>query len=35
MKAPCLEYALKIREGHGIWGGLSEAERRNLAATRA
>jgi WhiB family redox-sensing transcriptional regulator len=35
VKAPCLEYALKIRENHGIWGGLSESERRNLAASRA
>jgi WhiB family redox-sensing transcriptional regulator len=26
----CLDYALKIREPHGIWGGLNEAERRNL-----
>ena len=24
----CLTYALTIREQHGIWGGLSEAERR-------
>jgi WhiB family redox-sensing transcriptional regulator len=35
VKSPCLEYALKIRENHGIWGGLSEAERRNLVAARA
>ncbi|MBT5139176.1 MAG: WhiB family transcriptional regulator [Acidimicrobiaceae bacterium] len=27
----CLGYALSIREQHGIWGGLSEAERRSLA----
>jgi len=27
----CLEYALSIREQHGIWGGLSEAERRLMA----
>ena len=27
----CLEYALSIREQHGIWGGLSEAERRSMA----
>ena len=27
----CLEYALSIRERHGIWGGLSEAERRLMA----
>jgi len=26
----CLEYALMIREQHGIWGGLSETERRQL-----
>jgi WhiB family redox-sensing transcriptional regulator len=28
----CLEYAVRIREPHGIWGGLSEAERRPLIA---
>ena len=26
----CLEYALEIREAHGIWGGLNEYERRQL-----
>jgi len=26
---PCLAYALRIREPHGIWGGLNELERRN------
>jgi WhiB family redox-sensing transcriptional regulator len=26
----CLDYALSIREPHGIWGGLNEAERRPL-----
>jgi len=30
VRKPCLDYALKIREPHGIWGGLNEAERRNL-----
>jgi WhiB family redox-sensing transcriptional regulator len=25
---PCLDYALTIREPHGIWGGLNETERR-------
>jgi WhiB family transcriptional regulator, redox-sensing transcriptional regulator len=25
----CLEFALRVREAHGIWGGLTEAERRN------
>jgi len=24
----CLEFALRVREPHGIWGGLTEAERR-------
>ena len=27
----CLAYALAIREQHGIWGGLSEIERRALS----
>ena len=27
----CLDYAMKIREPHGIWGGLSETERRHLS----
>ena len=26
----CLEYAVAIREPHGIWGGLNETERRVL-----
>jgi hypothetical protein len=26
----CLEFALRVREPHGIWGGLTEAERRVL-----
>lgn len=26
----CLDYALRIREQHGIWGGLSESERKPL-----
>ena len=30
VKRPCLEYALRIREPHGIWGGLNEIERRSL-----
>jgi WhiB family redox-sensing transcriptional regulator len=30
----CLEYAVAIREPHGIWGGLNEHERRELVATR-
>ena len=30
VRKPCLEYALAIREPHGIWGGKNEAERRQL-----
>lgn len=26
----CRRYALSVRELHGVWGGLSEAERRQL-----
>ncbi len=26
----CLDYALRIQEPHGIWGGLNEVERRQL-----
>ena len=34
VRGQCLEYALAIREPYGIWGGLTEAERRILL-TRA
>jgi WhiB family redox-sensing transcriptional regulator len=30
VRRECLDYALSIREPHGIWGGLNETERRNL-----
>ena len=30
VRQPCLAYAVKIREPHGIWGGMNEAERRAL-----
>ncbi|MBX3285185.1 MAG: WhiB family transcriptional regulator [Actinobacteria bacterium] len=30
VKRPCLDYAVAIREPHGIWGGLNENERKNL-----
>ena len=29
-REPCLEYALGIREPYGIWGGMTEAERREV-----
>lgn len=35
VRQPCLEYALRIREPHGIWGGLNEAERKQLLATQS
>ena len=31
----CLEYALKIREAHGIWGGTTELERRAISERQA
>ena len=31
----CLEYALAIGEKFGIWGGMSERERRRLRRARA
>ena len=34
VRRPCLDYALEIREPHGIWGGLNEHERRELLAAR-
>ena len=30
VRRPCLDYAVSIREPHGIWGGLSESERKAL-----
>ena len=30
VRPECLEFALDIREPHGIWGGLNEFERRDL-----
>jgi WhiB family redox-sensing transcriptional regulator len=30
VKQDCLDYAMRIREPHGIWGGLNEAERKQL-----
>jgi WhiB family transcriptional regulator, redox-sensing transcriptional regulator len=34
VRIECLEYAIRIRESHGIWGGLSEVERRVLINRR-
>jgi len=30
VRQQCLDYALRIREPHGIWGGLNEVERKAL-----
>ena len=32
VRKPCLEYALRIREPHGIWGGLNELERKQVSS---
>jgi len=34
VKQPCLDYAIRIREPHGIWGGLSESERKRVLEKR-
>lgn len=34
VKAPCLEYALRNRIDHGVWGGTSERERRRILRQR-
>jgi len=31
----CLDFAVRIRAPHGIWGGLNEVERKQLSAGRA
>lgn len=31
VREPCLDYAITNRERFGIWGGLSERERRRIA----
>jgi WhiB family redox-sensing transcriptional regulator len=33
--AQCREYALRVREPYGVWGGLSESDRRALLASGA
>jgi len=33
--AECLDYAMTIREPYGIWGGLTEAERRQRSLRAA
>lgn len=35
VQEPCLAFALRTREPHGVWGGLNEMERRALLRRRA
>ncbi|MCJ7672200.1 MAG: WhiB family transcriptional regulator [Acidimicrobiia bacterium] len=35
VRVECLEYALRIRDPHGIWGGMDERQRRALLDRRA
>ena len=35
VRRECLDYALRIREPHGIWGGLNEIERKTKLSVRA
>lgn len=34
VRKPCLDYAIRIREPHGIWGGLNEVERKQVLGRR-
>jgi WhiB family redox-sensing transcriptional regulator len=34
VRQPCLEFALTTREKHGVWGGLTERERRRMLRQR-
>ena len=34
VKSPCLEYALRNKIDHGVWGGTSERERRRILRQR-
>ncbi|MHB1988518.1 MAG: WhiB family transcriptional regulator [Acidimicrobiales bacterium] len=34
VREDCLDYALRIQEPHGIWGGLNEAERKQVLDRR-
>jgi WhiB family redox-sensing transcriptional regulator len=35
VRLDCLDYAIRIREPHGIWGGLNEVERKLVLEVRA
>jgi WhiB family redox-sensing transcriptional regulator len=35
VRCDCLQYALRIKEAHGIWGGTTELERRAMSERQA
>ena len=35
VKEDCLDFALEIKEPYGIWGGITETERRQVLSRRA
>ncbi len=35
VRQDCLDYAIRIREPHGIWGGMNELERKLMLDRRA
>ena len=35
VREPCLEWAIETAQDSGVWGGLTEEERRTLRRTRA
>ena len=35
VQVECLDYAIRIQEPHGIWGGLNEMERKQMSERRA
>ncbi len=35
VRKACLDYAITIKEAHGIWGGTNELERKVLLARRS
>ena len=34
VRTECLEFAMRLKVAHGVWGGLSERERRSLRRER-
>ena len=34
VREECLEFALRLKVAHGVWGGLSERERRTIRRDR-